>query len=161
MENNNLSKYKKLIDLLYKSLGDRSWNQFAQNAGVDSGHLSRIKNGNFNKPPKPEFLSKLASKAHNGVTYEELMTASGYLLTKNDTINSQEITNNSLNIMSPEEEFRKELINQIKIIVEKHDIVEIKALKNILDGDYSLVQLRDTLVNFEKALQMKNCKKND
>lgn len=79
-------QYKNLINLLHKALGDRSWNQYAMNAGVDSGHLSRIKNGNFNKPPKPEFLQKLALKAHNGVTYEELMEAAGYFAFNTDSI---------------------------------------------------------------------------
>jgi transcriptional regulator with XRE-family HTH domain len=71
-------KYKSLLDLINLALGNRSWNQYAMAAGVDSGHLTRIKNGNFKNPPKPEFLLKLSKKAHNGVTYESLMAAAGY-----------------------------------------------------------------------------------
>ena len=88
MEDNKI-KYKYLIELLNKSLGDRSWNQFAQSAGVDSGHLSRIKNGNFNKPPKPDFLYKLSLRAHNGVTYEQLMQAAGYISDNETSFNNQ------------------------------------------------------------------------
>lgn len=80
------SSYSRLIELLTLAKGDRSWNQYALNSGVDSGHISKIRNNHLKSPPKPNILSKLAQKAHNGVTYNDLMEAAGYLNSgKNDS----------------------------------------------------------------------------
>lgn len=85
LENSN-NDNNRLIELLTLAKGDRSWNQYALNSGVDAGHLSRLRKENFIKPPKPDLLNRLAQKAYNGVTYEQLMIASGYLDPNNDNI---------------------------------------------------------------------------
>lgn len=65
-----------LIELLKKAQGDRTLNAYARHSDVSAGNLSRIMNG---QKPSPEILKKLAFKAHNGVTYEQLMNAAGYI----------------------------------------------------------------------------------
>mgnify|MGYP000559921173 FL=1 len=74
-----MSRYKELIRLLKIAKGDRSLNRFAEDSGVDAGHLSRVIRGMMVKPPSPETLKKIADKAQNGVTYEQLMIAAGHL----------------------------------------------------------------------------------
>ncbi|MCX7923402.1 MAG: helix-turn-helix domain-containing protein [Clostridia bacterium] len=71
--------YSKLIELLSKCKGNRSLNKFAEECGVDAGHLSRIMRGIMVNPPNPDTLRKIAENAHNGITFEELMLAAGYL----------------------------------------------------------------------------------
>ncbi|MCT8978689.1 helix-turn-helix domain-containing protein [Clostridium sp. CX1] len=86
-----------LIRLLKLAQGDRSLNAFARHADVSPGNLSRIMKG---QKPSPEVLKKLASKAHNDISYEQLMIAAEYIDTNlpiseelkknNDTLNSNE-----------------------------------------------------------------------
>lgn len=66
---------KSLSDLLKIAKGHRSLNAYARDAGISSGNLSRITNG---QKATPEILERLAAKAHNGVTYEQLMIAAGF-----------------------------------------------------------------------------------
>lgn len=67
---------KSLPELLYLAQGERSLNGFAREAGVDPGNFSRILKGQI---PTPQVLQKLAHHAKNGVRYEDLMQAAGYL----------------------------------------------------------------------------------
>ena len=63
-----------LIELLKLAQGDRSQNQFALHCGVSSATLSHIMQGKHT--PSPQFLKKIADRAYNGVTYDELLDAS-------------------------------------------------------------------------------------
>jgi repressor LexA len=67
---------KSLVELLTLAQGNRSLNTFARQSGVDPGNLSRILKG---QRPTPEVLKKLADSAENGVRYEILMDAAGYM----------------------------------------------------------------------------------
>lgn len=49
-----------------------------------------------------------------------------------------------------EEVYRAELMEEINAIIIKNEITEIKALKTIVSSNYSLVDFRDMLLNFEK-----------
>ena len=69
---------ERFAELLGKAKGDRSLNQFALHADVSSAHVSRLMRQKLSTPPSPETIKKLASKAHNGVTYELLMEAAGH-----------------------------------------------------------------------------------
>lgn len=66
-----------LLELIDKAKGDRTQNAFALKCGFDSSALSKIKSRGV--PPQPALLQKIATHARNGVTYEELMCAAGYL----------------------------------------------------------------------------------
>lgn len=68
---------QKLYELIKKAQGDRTQNTFAFNCGINSATLTRILNGENN--PKPDILKKISSHAHNGVTYNSLMEAAGYI----------------------------------------------------------------------------------
>ena len=65
--------------LLDKAKGDRSINQYANETGVSSAHISRFLRQLLDAPPSPETISKLASKAYNEVSYRDLMAAVGHI----------------------------------------------------------------------------------
>lgn len=67
----------KFIELLNAAKGERTQNQFALHCGIGSSTITRFIKGE--RKPTPAVLKKIASKAYNGVTYEELMQAAGYL----------------------------------------------------------------------------------
>lgn len=65
--------------LLKKAIGDRSINQFALHCGVSAAYVSRLLRQITPNPPNPPIIAKFANKAHNNITYTELMEAAGYL----------------------------------------------------------------------------------
>lgn len=65
--------------LLNKAKGNRSINKYADETNVSVSHISRLLRKLLDSPPTPETISKLASKADNGVTYKDLMIAAGYI----------------------------------------------------------------------------------
>ena len=66
-----------LQELIKKAQGERSQNEYALHSGVSSASITRILQEQYK--PSPSTLKKLADRAHNGVTYEQLMVASGYI----------------------------------------------------------------------------------
>lgn len=103
----------KLIKLLKLAQGSRSLNGYSRQADVSPGNLSRIMNG---QKPTPEILKKLASKAHNDITYNELMIAAGYItddnkelyaapLTEKDELDIERAINKMKNDLSTQEGF--------------------------------------------------------
>ncbi|ADQ06470.1 immunity repressor protein (phage-related protein) [Caldicellulosiruptor hydrothermalis 108] len=71
---------KEFARLLELAKGDRSINEYAKECGVSSAHISRLLRCLLDTPPNPETIKKIASKAKNGVTYEDLMKAAGHIL---------------------------------------------------------------------------------
>jgi transcriptional regulator with XRE-family HTH domain len=55
--------------LLNKAKGDRSINQYADEANISASHISRLLRKLVDSPPTPETISKLALKANNGAGY--------------------------------------------------------------------------------------------
>lgn len=70
---------KEFARLLKLAIGSRSLNQFALHCDVSSAHLSRLTRELLDTPPNPDTIKKIASKALNGVTYENMMRAAGHL----------------------------------------------------------------------------------
>ena len=62
---------KELNILIKKAQGNRTQNAFAMNCGINSASITRILNGE--NTPKPDILKKIASHAHNNVTYAQLL----------------------------------------------------------------------------------------
>ena len=65
--------------LLQKAKGDRSLNRFGYESNVDPGYLSRLLRCQVETPPGALVLTKIAGKAHNKVTIEQLLGAAGYV----------------------------------------------------------------------------------
>lgn len=59
--------------------GDRSINKFGTTCGVDPGYLSRLLRGLLDNPPSPSVLAKIATLAANGISYQDLMQAAGFM----------------------------------------------------------------------------------
>lgn len=66
-----------LKNLIKSAQGNRTQNQFAMHCGISSASLTRY--ANLQRFPTPDILKKIASKAHNNVTFEKLMLAAGYI----------------------------------------------------------------------------------
>lgn len=78
---------EELANLLKKALGNRSAYQYGPDVDVSRNQISRLIGQKQDKPPTAETLKKLASKAENEVTYEQLMIAAGYLADEQESVN--------------------------------------------------------------------------
>lgn len=76
--------------LLDRAKGDRSINNFANETGVSAAHISRFLRQMIASPPTPETISKFAAKAHNEVTYQDLMVAAGHLAREGESDGNKE-----------------------------------------------------------------------
>jgi len=136
-----------LIRLLKLAQGDRSLNAFARHADISPGNLSRIMKG---QKATPETLKKIANKAHNNISYEQLMIAAGYINnddkeTKNTNIpkehkNSKLINSSKLKVTSPEKLQKSEkssLIDEIETLSSES--------KKELEKYIKLLKLKDTM----------------
>ena len=65
--------------LLERAKGKRSINKYGSDSDVDPGYISRLLRCQTDGPPSASVISKLANKAHNDITVEELLIAAGYL----------------------------------------------------------------------------------
>jgi len=70
--------------LLKKARGSRSINKYASESDVTAAHISRLLREKIDTPPNPGTIKKLANAAHNNVTYEDLMTAAGHIVTEKE-----------------------------------------------------------------------------
>ncbi|MFC0475730.1 hypothetical protein ACFFHF_10800 [Robertmurraya beringensis] len=76
---------EEFANLLDRAKGERSINNFANETGVSAAHISRFLRQMIASPPTPETISKFAAKAHNEVTYQDLMVAAGHLARKDES----------------------------------------------------------------------------
>lgn len=103
--------------LLDRAKGDRSINNFANETGVSAAHISRFLRQMIASPPTPETISKFAAKAHNEVSYQDLMVAAGHLARKDNTTEGDkenEVERDSpMNFRRQREELEKKFIQVI------------------------------------------------
>lgn len=95
-----------LSDLIKQAQGDISLNNFARQCKISSSTLSRIVNKLNSCAPSPSTLQKIAACAHNGVTYDELMKAAGYIAS-NENIKARVETENHISSVGDEKEIVK------------------------------------------------------
>lgn len=69
-------RFKYLVD---KAIGDRKISQFSSDSGVNRTYISKYVNERLDNPPTPDVLKRLANASQNDISYEELMSAAGYL----------------------------------------------------------------------------------
>lgn len=72
----NKEEFARLLDL---AKGRRSINKYGNDSNVDPGYISRLLRCLIDTPPSANIITKLAEKANNNITAEELMIAAGYL----------------------------------------------------------------------------------
>lgn len=85
-----------LSSLIKQAQGYISLNNFARQCQISSSTLSRIINNKNSCPPAPSTLQKIAAAAHNGVTYDDLMAAAGYINAGETPVEIPETTNTVL-----------------------------------------------------------------
>lgn len=75
----------KFIDLLKKAMGNRTTYAFAKEIDVSKNNLGLILKGKAPNPPRISTIEKIASKATNGVTFDDLMMAAGLMPDEEET----------------------------------------------------------------------------
>lgn len=71
---------ERFAELLRRAQGrGRSLRRFAEEAGISASYISRLARGMREEPPTPEVIRKIADVAQNGVTYDDLMAAAGWI----------------------------------------------------------------------------------
>ena len=65
--------------LLEAAKGKQSINSYGKATGVDPGYISRLLRGLVDTPPSATVITRLAAKASNEVSAEQLLEKAGYL----------------------------------------------------------------------------------
>ena len=68
----------KFAELLKQAQGDRPQNRFAEDIGMSKTYLNSYLGAKADKPLTPSTIRKIATVSQNGVTYDDLLNASGY-----------------------------------------------------------------------------------
>lgn len=121
---------KKFKILLEKALGDRSKTEYANASGVNRTYISKLLNEKLDNPPTPDIIKRLSNVAHNGITYEQLMKAAGYL---DETIDLQPPANYPHKITSRDKKQYLEYIKSINETFFMNDEFDEEDKKAILD----------------------------
>lgn len=82
---------KEFAYLLQKALGDRSAYAYERETGVSRNHICLLLQEKRDIPPKWDTIQKLASKAANGVTYDQLMIAAGLIADPEEELKLQDM----------------------------------------------------------------------
>lgn len=96
--------------LLEKAIGSRSYKEYADECKINRTYISKFVNMKLKNPPSPSVIKNLADHAREGVTYEQLMIAAGYIDDPQESL-SKEIEA----MLLPDndfEEYRRDTINK-------------------------------------------------
>ncbi len=119
---------QKFAVLLEKAKGNRSINQYALQCGVSSAHISRLMRQLLDTPPNPETIKLFASKAHNEVTYNNLMVAAGYIEEDNSVNEDPKTIGENLKKYREKANFSEDEVAE-KLNVSKSTYAEIESGK--------------------------------
>lgn len=122
---------KKILEK-YDSIQD-----FANNAGIDRGYLSRQINQKLDSPPTPKILKKIADSSQKITTYDELMEVCGYF-------NTKKITNNIIDLAFLEH------YNELKMFCSDNEIQELMSLLHNINSS------EDITIKFNTFAEKKN-----
>lgn len=134
--------------LLEKSIGDRTKEQYAKDSGVNRTYISKYMNEKLDEPPTPDVIKRLASAAHNSVTYEELMSAAGHL----NLINNQE----ELVLTAKDNKDVEKLLNKTIELIDNQEGLMLNG--EVLD-DEDLLLLKQAIRNGLEYAKISNKKK--
>lgn len=127
-----------LSSLIKQAQGDISLNNFARQCKISSSTLSRIINNKNSCPPAPSTLQKIASVAHNGITYADLMAAAGYI---NDGEVPAELPSNINTVLSEKDE--KDIAKRIEAL--KDDLLNSDGI--MLSGNPISPEAAESLID--------------
>lgn len=85
----NIERY---AELLAKAQGGRNQTEFAKDCGLSTAYICKHLNRRIDKAPIPSTLKKIAAAAANGVSYEDLLDAAGYDVSKYSHIGDSDST---------------------------------------------------------------------
>lgn len=153
---------QELCNLIKQAQGSRGQNQFALQCGISSSSLTKISIGEYT--PKPKFLAKIAEKAHNGVTFDMLMNAAGFLTSAQKEKSPVTQQGKWINVFGhiaagiPIEAI-EDIVDQEQITDEMASHGEYIALRvkgdsmepKISDGDTVIIRIQDNIENGEIA----------
>jgi len=121
-----LNLNNKLKDLIKSAQGDRSQNEFALHANISSAALTRILKGE--RKPDPDTLRKIAEKAYNGITYKELLLATGYLDGIDDVID-KDIIEQYIKV----DKYEKELLRFYSMLNDNGKVKVIEYISDLIE----------------------------
>jgi HTH-type transcriptional regulator, competence development regulator len=123
--------------VLQLALGDRTKEDYAKESGVSRAYISKCINKRIDNPPSPEILKRLADKAHNGVTYNDLMQTAGYIVDnskKEKELYTAPLSDkDEIDIEKRLEKLRKDLASQSGLMLSGEAVSE-EALEAIFES---------------------------
>lgn len=128
--------------LLRKAIGsNRTPSAFAKEINISKNNISLILNKKLKKAPRLSTIQKIASKADNGVTYEQLMIAAGLLANDKESVYFNKILNedqssyhiDELGNLLPKKlsEKYKDLLESVVVCMEENQVTP-EELEDIL-----------------------------
>lgn len=125
-------------NILKKILGKYdSIQDFANNAGIDRGYLSRQINQKLDSPPTPKILKKIADSSQKITTYDELMEVCGYF-------NTKKVTNNIIDLAFLEH------YNELKMFCSDNEIQELISLLHNINSSEDITKKFNTFAQEKK-----------
>ena len=128
-DNKNMNSFSarrksRIAELVERAKGDdRSYRKYADDAGISSAALTRMRKGDY--IPKPDTIEKLTSekaRPRGGVTFDEMMLAAGYAVERKDEVDWDLAENYSQPMESAENhEFETKGDAAIKSPIQKHE----------------------------------------
>lgn len=150
MQNEQYSFFnkEKFAELLKRAIGKQSINRFWLQTEVSSAYISRLLRCKIENPPSPEIIRKLASHAHDGITYEDFMEAAGH------------IQRTSVQAIADSDHWQKVSESTTDYLIDnKSDLVNAIAQNKNISREVSEKIVHDFLANFgnlpkEKQLEL-------
>lgn len=103
MAQQNAFDKSKFSLLIKAAMGNRNMSEYSLHSGVSLTYISRLIRQLVEKPPQPITIKKLASRAHNGVTYTDLMVAAGHIVDINRSYTEEDNNNDLIDLIHKSE----------------------------------------------------------
>lgn len=131
-------------DLLEFAIDGDTITDFAERSKVNRTYLSKLMNLKLEKPPSPDIIRKIASKAKNYVSYEALMVEAGYIYKNGNFV--AEGVNAPYNATSIGELVKLPVLGKIAagipLEAQENIIDYVEVLKSeVANGDYFYLQV--------------------
>lgn len=130
-------------ELLKKALGPHSAYRYAKEVSVSRGHISLLLGKKTNTPPTPETISKLASKAYNNITYDDLMMAAGHIAGHKDSKDIKKVVVSDIDESKHVTTFSNFVPAQMR---EEFDKLGFELVSLVHDNNITLDELKELLV---------------
>jgi repressor LexA len=127
---------KRFSELLKKAMGNRKMSEYAHHAGISLTYLSELIREQRENQPMPPTIKKLADKAYNGVTYEDLMAAAGHIDTDDETM--QIVIKQRNNILREQGTSFEEVNKHAQAFAESSNPYDLNEIENFIPYDTAI-----------------------